>query len=64
MGCSLIVIDDWNCEWNCCCMRLVLSEDLGSVNPRHKNLYIYIYDVVDDVDVYDNNDIRWCWCLW
>ena len=39
-------------------MRLVLSEDLGSVNPRHKNLYIYIYDVVDDVDVYDNNDIR------
>ena len=26
---------------DCCCMRLVLSEDLGSVNPRHK-IYMYI----------------------
>ena len=31
-----VVVDDWNCEWYCYCMRLVLFEDLGNVNPRHE----------------------------
>ena len=36
MGCDTFVID----EWHCCFIRLMLSEDLGSVNLRHEILYV------------------------
>jgi len=39
-----------------CFKRLVLSDDLGSVNPKHKNLYVYMWNaIIDDVD---NIDMR------
>ena len=37
IGCNIFVID----EWYCCLMRLMLSEDLRSVNLRHE-IYMYI----------------------
>ena len=57
MGCSLFVIDDWNCEWYCYCMRLVLFEDLGNVNLRHeKNICICGMRLTVDLVI---DDINW-----
>ena len=52
----------------CYCMRLVLSEDLGNVNPKHENLYVYMWNAItddmlmtlrwNDVDVNDNINMR------
>ena len=62
MGCGLFVIDDWNCEWYCCCMRLMLFEDLNNECESHAwNLYVYMWNAItNDIDVYGNDDIRWC----
>jgi len=43
---------------NCCCMRYVLSEDLGSVNPMHE--FICMWNAIS-CDVDDNIDMRLCW---
>jgi len=62
MGCSLFVIDDWNL-W----MILLLYETCVVWRPEECefsawNLYVYMWNVItDDVDVYDNVDMRW-WC--
>ena len=37
MGCDTFVID----KWHYCFIRLMLSEDLGSVNLKHE-IYMYV----------------------
>ena len=45
--------------WDLCCMKTCRMWISGM------KLYVYMWNMItDDVSVYDNIDMRWCWCWW